>query len=77
MSKRTHPRTVIGRQVAVAAFLAGIRHQEIANSLGLHRQSLYFRMIGERRWQSGELERIARLLGVTVDFLTGGNDAAR
>ena len=67
-----HTRTEVGRAVAVAALLAGVEMGELYRAIGVSRESFRLRRIGLRRWQPGELEKIADRLGVTVEFLEGG-----
>ena len=71
MYARKHPKNFVGRQLALAAFIADVEMRTIAKELNLSRQSLYLRGIGKRRWQSGELAQVADLLGVTERFLLG------
>lgn len=51
------------------------RHQEIVDVLGISKPALKARLRRETRWKVSELERIAALLGTTVDELTRESDA--
>ena len=69
--KRKNQFTSLGQRVAVSALITGIEFQRLAESIQRSRQSFWLRLIGERRWQEGELEKVAALLGVTREFLIG------
>lgn len=72
--KRKNHLTPVGQRVAISAFATGIEFQQLAETIQRSRQSFWLRLIGERRWQPGELEKIAADLNVPTEFLRGDVD---
>ncbi|CAQ03350.1 hypothetical protein ACR8AL_07495 [Clavibacter sepedonicus] len=78
VGERVDP-TVGGRaSAAIRARLAvagAPGHKDVAEALGIRKPALKARLRRETRWKVAELERVASLLGTTVDELTRGTDA--
>lgn len=60
---------VIGSAVAAEVARAGLRHQDVAEEIGLDPASFSRSVAGNRQWKATEIQQIARCLGIGVDVL--------
>lgn len=63
---------VIGSAVAAEVARAGLRHQDVAEEIGLDPASFSRSVAGNRQWKATEIQKIARALDIGVDVLLGG-----
>lgn len=70
------PITAMGRRIRRARLRAGISQQEVADAIGVGVTSVSRWEVGTRVPSAVRLAKLARVLGVSVDFLLDGQEAA-
>lgn len=74
MDSRTDDSTTLSARLRAARELAGLSQGQVARMLGLHRPSVSEIEAGRRRVTAAEITRLARIYGVSVDWLTNSED---
>jgi transcriptional regulator with XRE-family HTH domain len=79
MSKKPKPPSpkaiLIGRRIATKRELTGLSQQQLADMLGVSKGAVGQYEVGLTTPRPKRFERIAEVLGVTVEWLLTGNDA--
>ena len=71
MSRIDEKRKPFASRLRLAREMAGLSQGQVAKMLGLHRPSISEAEAGRRRVSSEELVELARIYGVSVDWLLG------
>src|SRR5579871_4752432 len=71
----TQQRIEIGNRLRQARELAGLSQGQVARMLNLHRPSVSEMEAGRRRVSADELQELARIYDVGVEWLTSGDAA--
>ncbi len=74
MTKPTVSKDMIAQRIRLAREQAGLSQGQVAKLLGLHRPSISEAEAGRRNISAEELARLARVFGVSTEWLTCNDD---
>ena len=67
-------RRVIGKRIAIARNAAGINQDELADAVGVHKQTISRWENGKRAPNGEEIRLIAKITNCSADFVLGLSD---